>query len=66
MKRVLFYIGLLLSLAAAANMLFQLYIASDELITQDDLKRQESISSLFLILGVYLVITFRRKNKIPF
>ncbi|HXB45516.1 MAG TPA: hypothetical protein VNV85_15730 [Puia sp.] len=66
MKRFLYILGLLVSIVATVNMLLQWYISSGGIISQNELGKQESISSIFLIFGIYLILTFRRKTRTPF
>jgi hypothetical protein len=66
MKRFLYILGIFVSIIAAINMLLQWYISSGGIISQNEFGKQESISSIFLIFGVYLMVTFRRKTRTPF
>jgi hypothetical protein len=66
MKRFLFILGFVISAIAGINMLFQWFFFSSVNDSKDTLTKQESISVIFLLLGIYLIITFNKKSKLPF
>lgn len=63
LRRILYALGLLVATVAAANIVVKWLFSTDQIIaTEGGLSRQASISLLFLILGIYLIVTFRKRR----
>jgi hypothetical protein len=62
-KKTLKLAGAVIFIAALVNMAFQWFLESDKLIPEDDFSHREAASAIFLLLGGYLYLTFRRRKS---
>ena len=65
MRHLIFFCGVAIVIVALINMMMQWLLASDVIISENDMALQESVSLGFVVMGAYMIVRSQKKRHKP-